>query len=251
MSKREMREEETKRKLVLLMAKGEIKAAMRIQYHWWRFRAWKQGRDKEAAQVRKLAPNPRTPPDAAGRARASRAGEGQRRSRVRVRFSTTASCLRPLTCAAAEPARVGAARVAQKEMVASVDKQLRAKEDLNRREDFVMAQPVFKKARSMPLGFQKKQMQLDAGRGELTYWKFLESIKATVKSIKLEPVTAIEQRNSATVFLLVLAVQASGAARAKSYTFRMASREASDVWLKHLRQACRNGRVIVTPAAAV
>lgn len=131
-----------------------------------------------------------------------------------------------------------------------MEQQLKAQQDVSRREDFVMAQPVFKKARKIPLGFQKKQMQLDATRGELTYWKFAENVKAKVKAIKLEPVSALEQRNSATAFLLVLTINASGTTRATSYTFRMDNREASDIWLKHLRQVCRNARVIVTPAAA-
>ena len=134
-------------------------------------------------------------------------------------------------------------------MVASMDQQqLRAQQEVIRLEDSVMLRPVFKKARKLPLGFQKKQMQLDGARGELTYWKFAESIKAKVKAIKLQPVSALEQRNGANELLLVVTVGASGAARATAYTFRMENREASDVWLKHLRQVCRNARVIVTPA---
>lgn len=114
-----------------------------------------------------------------------------------------------------------------------------------------MEKPVAKKARSLPLGFQRKQMHMDGGKRVLSYWKYSEKKQARVKELALDAVQAIEQRSGAHDFLLVLTVggpAAAGASRkAKGpFTFKLDDLEASDVWLKYLRAACPRARVTLT-----
>ncbi|KAJ1638964.1 hypothetical protein T492DRAFT_940488 [Pavlovales sp. CCMP2436] len=105
------------------------------------------------------------------------------------------------------------------------------------REAWIMDKKVGKRRRKLPLlGFQQKQMQLDAEQRVLSYWKYSEKHQARVKSIELDAVTQLEQRNSEKEWLLVISL-ATGS-KATTYTFKMFDKEASDTWLKYLSAAC-------------
>jgi hypothetical protein len=106
------------------------------------------------------------------------------------------------------------------------------------REVWIMDKKVGKRRRKLPLlGFKPKQMQLDSAARVLSYWKFDEQRKARVRSIELDAVTALEQRNLETEWLLVISLSTGPTAKATAYTFKMADKEASDVWLKYLTRA--------------
>jgi hypothetical protein len=127
------------------------------------------------------------------------------------------------------------------EELARLEAERRAREALRQREEGVMAKPVAKKARRLPLGFQKKQMTLDSATGALSYRKYSEGTPRRAKELRLDQITALEQQNTPRGdCLLVLTVSAGAGRGGRKYTFKMPDREASDVWLKHLRIACRN-----------
>mmetsp|Transcript_3600 Transcript_3600/g.10355 ORF Transcript_3600/g.10355 Transcript_3600/m.10355 type:complete len:347 (+) Transcript_3600:145-1185(+) len=189
-AREEMREELTKRKLVLLMAKGETKAALRIQYAWYRYKSTVLNKRREAEDRDALA---------------RRMEEERLREEVRAR---------------------------------------------EQRETAIMNQPVGKKARSKPLGFQKKQMHIDASQSAITYRKFPENPKAKTKGIPFRSVVALElaEGTGAEITLQLDADAVPGAGVKKGpLVLRCEDRETAEVWAKNLRESC--GLPAVAPLA--
>lgn len=176
------------RRAAELLAKGETRAAIRIQSAWWQFRVLMLRRraDAEAAAVRE----------------------------------------------------------------ASADEE-RAQRELASREEFAMAKPVLKMARSLPIGFQPKQMKLEPSEGLLYYWKLDEHRKAQAKGIPLDAIRTIEPRDEpGKVPALVLDVRRTPSVKGGKLQLRMEDELARDVWVKHLRQACKHATYIEPLAVA-
>jgi len=175
------KEERTKRKVAYIMAKGQAKAALRIQYAWWAYRVklLAQRREAEEAALR--------------------------------------------------------ARVAEEE---------KARQEVARREAFIMAKPLFKKSRRL-FRFQTKQMTIDTQLRKLNYWRYVPNApgKQQVKEVPLEHVVTIELKD-APFHGIILGLKSAGATR--NYVFKMEDKEAAEVWLQHIRAAAPSAAFIET-----
>lgn len=155
---------------------------------------------------------------------------------------------RPFFCALAQ----ASAREAAEARAAQAEQERLARE--RQRDELLLQKPVAKKARSLPLGFQKKQAHVDGGKRVLSYWKYSEKRKAPVKEIPLMAVQGVEQRNGEEQWLLVLTLGGPAAIGAKGkttrpYIFKLDDGETSNAWLRTLRGVCPHAKFTVSSIA--
>mmetsp|Transcript_7437 Transcript_7437/g.20278 ORF Transcript_7437/g.20278 Transcript_7437/m.20278 type:complete len:362 (-) Transcript_7437:468-1553(-) len=234
--------------VIILFASAERKAVMRLQHA---FRMRRQRRQEAAAQFMQAAWVGRktrleTREELLKRRTAYFLATAQTEAAFRIQYAWYRFRVAMLEKQNVQQDKVVMEQVADEE---------RARAMVERRDKFIMAKPVYKKARRLPLlGFwrQKKQMQVVEENvtqdNKVCYWKFSEASKERVKEIPLAQVQAIEQREGKG-HVLVLTLQGGAGVRGGPLQLKYADEEAAQVWLKHFKNLCPHARVTLADSS--